>query len=264
MRALHRELLATAVAAAVRATDVIRQRSTDPHALVWQEKSPADFVSDVDRASEAAITELVHERHPHAVILGEELTPDATRDAEVLFVVDPIDGTTNFLHRYPAYAVSIGVLHEGALVAGVVLDVAHGDLFTATAGTGTRHNGQPVRVSSITDPSRALIGTGFPFKYLHLLDDYQRQFAAVLRQTAGIRRAGSAALDLCDVAAGRFEAFWELMLAPWDVAAGILLVREAGGVVTNLAGEPAEVAPGPIVAGSPAMHAWLMQVLASA
>lgn len=260
--AAHRDLLATAVAAAVRATDVIRQRAGDPHALTWQEKSPADFVSDVDRAAEAAITELIHQRQPHAVILGEELTPGAALDAETVFVVDPLDGTTNFLHRYPSFAVSIGVLHEGRLAAGVVLDVSHGDLFTATAGGGARHNGQPIRVSPITEPSRALIGTGFPFKSLHLLDDYQRQFAAVLRRTAGIRRAGSAALDLCDVAAGRFEAFWELVLAPWDVAAGILIVREAGGVVTNLAGQPAEVAHGPIVAGNPEMHRWLLETVA--
>lgn len=231
--------------------------------LTWQEKSPTDFVSEVDVAAEETIRDVVLARHPDALILGEELTPDRAA-AGLTFVVDPLDGTTNFLHGYPWYAVSIGALLDGALAAGVVLNVATGELFTATAGGGARRNGEPIAVSPITEPLRALIGTGFPFKRMDLLDTYLRQFAAVARATAGMRRAGAAALDLADVACGRFEAFWELSLAPWDVAAGILLVREAGGVVTDLDGAEKQVARGGIVAGSIAMHAWLLRTLAEA
>ena len=258
----HRELLATAVAAAIRATDVIRRRSADRGNLVWRFKAAADFVSEVDVASEEAIREIVAARHTDAVVVGEELSPEHGSGTGIAFIVDPLDGTTNFLHGYPWYAVSIGVMMSAELVAGVVLNVATGELFTATSGGGARRNGEPITVSPIDDPSRALIGTGFPFKQLDRLDEYQRQFAAVTRATSGIRRAGAAALDLADVACGRFEGFWELGLAPWDVAAGILLIREAGGVVTDLDGMPARIAPGAFVAGSPRMHEWLLRTLA--
>ena len=259
----HREFLATAVAAAIRATDVIRHRSVDRASLTWRSKAAADFVSDVDVASEEAIREVIAARHADAVVVGEELTPEQATTAALAFIVDPLDGTTNFLHGYPWYAVSIGVVADGALVAGAVLNVANGELFTATAGGGARRNGEAILVSTIDEPARALVGTGFPFKQLDRLEEYQRQFASVTRATSGIRRAGAAALDLADVACGRFEAFWELGLAPWDVAAGILLVREAGGIVTNMEGEPAGITDGSFVAGNPAMHPWLLRTLAA-
>jgi myo-inositol-1(or 4)-monophosphatase len=153
---------------------------------------------------------------------------------------------------------------DGALAVGVVVNVPTHEVYTAVADGGASRNGEPLRVSTIAEPARALIGTGFPFKHHELLDDYQRQFAAVLRATAGIRRAGSAALDLSDVAAGRFDAFWELVLAPWDVAAGILLVREAGGIVTRIDGTPAQVEHGAYVAGNPFIHPWLIQTIHNA
>lgn len=159
------------------------------------------------------------------------------------------------------YAVSIAALVNGTPVAGAVLNVPNGELFTATQGSGARKNGQPIHVSEIADPSRALIGTGFPFKHREGIAPYMDVLPRLMQQTAGLRRAGSAALDLCDVACGRFDAFWELRLAPWDVAAGLLLIREAGGVVTDLEGRPASVAHGPIVAGNPRMHAWLLNQL---
>lgn len=260
----HRALLATAVAAAVRGADVIKRKTGERADLTWTAKAPTDFVSEVDLAAEAAIREIIVERHPSAVVLGEELSPGAGVEHALAFIVDPLDGTTNFLHGYPVYAVSIGALRDGELCAGVVLNVVNGDLFTATLGGGARRGGQAIGVSPIDDPSRALIGTGFPFKHPDLVDQYLPQLARILRATAGVRRAGSAALDLSDVACGRFEAFWELHLAPWDVAAGILLVREAGGTVTDLEGRPARVGHGPLVAGSPAMHAWLLATLQDA
>ena len=150
-------------------------------------------------------------------------------------------------------------MYRGELCAGVVLNVPRGDLFTATRGGGTRLNGNHVTVSSIDSTSRALIGTGFPFKNPDLLDQYAKQFVEISRHTAGVRRAGSAALDLADVACGRFDGFWELVLAPWDVAAGILLVREAGGIVTDIRGNHAQVKHGAYVAGNPQIHPWLVE-----
>ena len=261
VRAEQRELLATAVTAAVQAAELVRRLGADLTTVSWEEKSPADFVSDVDRAAEELIRSIVLARHPDAAINGEELSPDLLSGDGIGFIIDPLDGTTNFLHGYPAYAVSVAALRDGALVAGAVINVPTGELFTAVAGGGTRRSGQPVRVSGITEPARALIGTGFPFKHQHLIPTYLPQFEAVLRRTAGVRRAGSAALDLADVACGRFDAFWELMLAPWDTAAGLLLIREAGGLVTDLHGEPAPLTHGPVVAGNPPMHAWLLDLL---
>lgn len=257
-------LLEVAVQAARAAATVIRERAGDRATLEWREKSPTDFVSAVDIAAEERIREVVGRLLPGAVVAGEELAPEAARDAGVVFVADPLDGTTNFLHGYPAYAVSIGVLVDGRLAAGVVRNAATGEQFTAADGHGAWRGDERLRVSTIDVPARALVGTGFPFKSPELVARYLPQFERVTRATAGIRRAGAAALDLADVAAGRFDAFWELILAPWDVAAGILLVREAGGLVTDLDGHDAPVASGPIVAGNPAMHRWLLEQIREA
>jgi myo-inositol-1(or 4)-monophosphatase len=258
----RRALLATCVAAAVRGAEVIRGFARQRGALEWEEKARADFVSAVDRASEEAIAEVVRARHPDARLVGEELAPDLGALAGLTFVADPLDGTTNYLHDFPWYCVSIAALVDGQPVAGAILNVPTGELFTATAGGGARRAGQPITVSRIDAPTRALVGTGFPFKRAEEIEPYLRVIAAVMRDVAGLRRPGSAALDLADVACGRFDAFWELSLAPWDVAAGILLVREAGGLATDLEGRPARVAHGPIVAGNPVMHAWLLARLA--
>lgn len=244
----------------MRASEIIRAAAERLGELQWESKGPADYVSEVDRAAEHAIADAVRARHPEAVLVAEEMTPRATAGA-LTFVADPLDGTTNFLHGFPWYAVSIAAMREDAIVASAVLNVANGELFTAVAGGGARRNGQPIRVSGITDPARALLGTGFPFKHREGIHPYLSVLPGIMEATAGVRRPGSAALDLCDVACGRFDAFWEYRLAPWDVAAGILLVREAGGMVTDFEGNPAPVAHGPIVAGNPHMHPWLLQRL---
>jgi myo-inositol-1(or 4)-monophosphatase len=220
-------------------------------------------VSDVDRSSEAAIAETIAGRHPDATLLAEEGSPDTSTVRGLVFVADPLDGTTNFLHGVPWYAVSVAAMVDGALVAGAVINVATGELFSATAGGGARRGGQVMRVSDTTEPERALIATGFPFSREEEIARYVPMLPAVMRATSGIRRAGAAALDLADVAAGRFDAFWELRLSPWDIAAGLLLVREAGGVVTTLEGTPAPVAETSVVAGNPVMHAWLLNTLLS-
>jgi myo-inositol-1(or 4)-monophosphatase len=254
-------LLDVALGAARAAAASIRRRAAEVRSIVWRVKQAADFVSDVDTEAEEQIRGYVARHLPAAAILGEELSPDASFDRGIVFVADPLDGTTNFLHGFPWYAVSIGVLADGVLEAGVVINVPSGAEYTARRGKGAYADGQPMRVSEITDPGYALIGTGFPFKHLAALDAYQRQFAAVTRATAGIRRPGSAALDLVSVAAGQFDGFWELTLAPWDIAAGMLLVREAGGIVTDAAGAEARVGHSAIVAGNPAIHAWLMNIV---
>jgi myo-inositol-1(or 4)-monophosphatase len=255
------ELLDVAIEAARSGARVIRAATDGREKLVWESKGQSDFVSEVDKASEREITATIARRLPAASMLGEELTPTALAGKGIVVIADPLDGTTNFLHGYPEYSVSIAIARDGEVCAGTVLNVARDEEFTARRGAGAFMNGRRIRVSSLREPSRALIGTGFPFKSLEKLPAYVEQFSLVMRGTAGIRRAGSAALDLSNVACGRFDAFWELTLAPWDVAAGLLIVREAGGIITDLDGNPATVEAGAFVAGNPAMHAWLLQTV---
>ncbi len=253
----HRNLVDLAEAAARRGAERIRTHPR-PHPAEWGVKGQSDFVTAVDRAAERAIVETLVDGAPGSVVMGEELSPEATGSTALVWIVDPLDGTTNYLHGYPTYAVSVAARVHGQLVAGVVLDVDRGLLYRAEAGAGAWCGDQRLSVSPVRDPKLALIGTGFPFKTPSMLPRYLRQFASILSATSGIRRAGSAALDLVDVARGRFEGFWELVLAPWDVAAGALLVREAGGVVTDTVGSPDVVKHGAIVAGNGALHGWLM------
>lgn len=254
-------LLDVARDAARRGAAVIRDATAERGKLLWQTKGRSDFVSEVDKTSERAIGAVISDRLPDAKLLGEELSPDQISTTGTVVIADPLDGTTNFLHGYPEYSVSIAIARDSVLCAGVVINVARGEEFTATGGGGAFMDGKRIHVSALRDPDKALIGTGFPFKNIERLPRYLDQFAMVLRGTAGIRRAGSAALDLSNVACGRFDAFWELVLAPWDVAAGILMVQEAGGIVSDLEGNPAQLASGSFVAGNPAMHAWLLQTV---
>ena len=247
--------------AALGAGEIIRTAALTSSSLVWESKGTADFVSDVDRDAEQHILSVVGKEFPGAIVIGEEFSPDATSASGLSFIIDPLDGTTNFLHGFPHYAVSIAAAYNEELLAGAILNVQTRELFAAAAGSGATRNGERIRASAATDPRRALIGTGFPFKQLEHLPDFLRQFERVTRATAGIRRAGSAALDLADTACGRFDAFWELGLAPWDVAAGILLIREAGGVVTDLEGVASTPAFGSYVAGGQVMHGWLLRAL---
>jgi myo-inositol-1(or 4)-monophosphatase len=262
VRAL-KDLVDVAERAAERAANFVRGARA-PEAGDWTEKSRHDFVTQVDREAEELIAETLTGLVPGTVVVGEELSPAAQYRGEVVWIVDPLDGTTNYLHGYPQYAVSIGALVDGVLSLGVVHDVARDVAYRAARGQGAWCGGSKLAVSELAEPSRALVGTGFPFKHLDGMEQYLRQFAEVMRATSGIRRAGSAALDLADVAAGRFDAFWELHLAPWDVAAGVMLIREAGGVVTTLEGSENVLSHGSIVAGNPTLHGWLMDLLGKA
>jgi len=261
------QLLAAAQLAARQAAEFLREQEGRMRPADWTAKGKADFVTEVDRESERMIAEVLLESFPESTVLGEELSPSlspplSSLPSPLTWIVDPLDGTTNFLHRFPFYAVSIGAAVDGDLKAAVVLHVTPGLEYAAIKGRGAWQNGRPIGCSAITDPAHALIGTGFPFSLMDQLPVYQQQFAKVACAVAGMRRPGSAALDLCDVAAGRFDGFWELRLAPWDVAAGTLIIREAGGVVTDLAGGPDVLSHSSIVAGNPAIHAWLLGVLA--
>lgn len=257
--------LAVAVRAAAAGADVIRDAAPDIRSLDWRSKGPTDFVSEVDLAAEAAILQVMAEGIPEATVLAEESAAEVARERltqGVALVIDPLDGTTNFLHGYPEYAVSIAILVDGEPVVAVVHDVPGDEVFTARVGEGAHLNGERIRVSTIQEPQRALIGTGFPFKSVAEIAPYQRQMAAVMAETAGLRRPGAASIDLASVACGRFEAFWEIRLAPWDFAAGMLLVREAGGIATDCDGAHLRaLAPSSVLAGNPAMHEWLRRTL---
>jgi myo-inositol-1(or 4)-monophosphatase len=254
------DLLSLAETAARRTAAWLRTVPVPRDPGAWTVKGRNDFVTDVDRHAEAMLAEILLAGAPGSRLVGEESSPDLVLDG-LVWIVDPLDGTTNFLHGYPACYVSIAAAVNGVLEAGVVMRLEPDRCFTARRGGGAFLDGAPIRVSAITTPAHALIGTGFPFKHPEQLPVYQAQFARVMTATSGVRRAGSAALDLADVAAGRFDGFWELRLAPWDVAAGTLIVREAGGLVTDLAGEYLVVGHGPVVAGNPRIHRWLLETL---
>ena len=257
MSVLH-PMLNIAVKAARRAGAVINRASRDLDGVTVTRKRHNDFVTEVDQAAEAAIIEVLRKAYPDHAILAEESGADGS--SEYQWVIDPLDGTTNFIHGFPQYAVSIALRHRGVLEQAVVYDPGRNELFTATRGRGAFVNDRRIRVSKRTKLADALIGTGFPFRDLGHLDEYMAAFKVVTRETAGVRRAGAAALDLAYVAAGRLDGFWEIGLSAWDMAAGALLILEAGGLVTDFDGEPNYLDRGNIVCGAPKVFVPLLQV----
>jgi myo-inositol-1(or 4)-monophosphatase len=253
-------LLNLATAAAEQAARYIRSAARPAGPEAWTLKGRRDFVTEVDQTAEHIIVDVLRTGAPQSRFVGEELSPEVVRGG-LVWIVDPRDGTTNFLHDYPSYAVSIAAAIDGVLEAGVVHHIPRGEVYLAARGSGAWIGDRRLRVSAIDDPEFALIATGFPFRDLTRLSEYQRQFGRVAAGTSGIRRPGAAALDLADVAAGRFDGFWEQRLSAWDVAAGSLLIREAGGVITDLDGRDIGVEHTAIVAGNPGMHAWLLAAL---
>lgn len=243
-------LLVTALAAAEAAARVQRRWIGRLGVRDATLKGESDFVSEADLEAQREALAVIRSRHPDHRVLAEEGdepgaapgSPDAP-----LWVVDPIDGTTNFLHGHPMYCVSVAVVVDGAPEAGVVACPPTGERWWATRGGGAFKNGRRIRVSSPPDLRTALVGTGFPFKTLHLLDGYLGQLGRVLRGSAGVRRGGAAALDLAYLASGSLDAFWELDLKPWDVMAGVLLIREAGGFVTRVDGSAIDLEPGSLL-----------------
>lgn len=256
------DLLHRARTAAEAAASYIRSVGRPPDPGGWTAKASRDFVTDVDRSAEELIAEILLSEDSQAQMVGEELRPMLVTEG-LVWIVDPLDGTTNFLHDYPSYAVSIAAAIDGVLEAGVVLHVSRNETYFGRRGGGAWQDGRRLKVSAIKDPEFALIATGFPFRDLSRLEEYQRQFGRIANATSGIRRAGSAALDLADVAAGRFDGFWEQRLSAWDIAAGALLIREAGGVITDFTGREVGIEHTSVVAGNPSMHEWLLAILSA-
>jgi len=250
-----------AVKAARRAGQIINRASNDIDLLKVVAKQQSDFVTEVDRAAEAAIIETLREAYPNHGILAEESGTTVGRDEEYQWIIDPLDGTTNFIHGVPQYAISIALAHRGQVTQAVVFDPNRNELFTATKGAGAFLDDRRIRVGKRTKLQEALIGTGFPYRSFDHVDAYLAIFKELTQSCAGIRRPGAASLDLAWVACGRMDGFWEFGLAPWDMAAGALLVSEAGGLVTDLAGEPEYLESGNVVAGSPKVFAQLLQTV---
>lgn len=249
-------MLNIAVKAARRAGSVINRASFDLDKLTIVRKQQNDFVTEVDQAAEQAVIRTIAEAYPDHAFLAEE--SGQTGKSDHVWIIDPLDGTTNFLHGMPQYCVSIALQSKGVLTHAVIYDPNRNELFTATKGAGAFLNERRIRVSKRIKMEEALIGTGFPFRQNVDIDEYLRGFKAVALNSAGIRRPGSAALDLAYVACGRYDGFWEMGLSPWDMAAGALLVREAGGLVTDFDGGDQYLDKGRIVAATPKMFRQLL------
>jgi myo-inositol-1(or 4)-monophosphatase len=228
-----------------------------------QLKGKNDLVTDADLASEKKIIQILKEAYPSDQILAEESTPKTVLPDGRIWIIDPIDGTTNFAHAFPAYCVSIALWEEKRPKVALVLEVANQELFTATEGGGAFLNGQPIQVSNNEDPSASLIGTGFPYRDLHLVDNYLKLFKKMMDKTHGVRRPGTAAWDLCNVACGRFEGFYEYGLSAWDVAAGALIIKEAGGVISDWENSDNWLFGERIIAGNRAIHEFILEEIAT-
>jgi len=252
-------MLNTAIKAARAAGKVISQGSQNLDRLTVASKRENDFVSEIDLKAEKAIITILLDAYPSHAILAEE--SGAAGESEYQWVIDPLDGTTNFLHGFPQYAVSIALLHKGQLSQAVIYDPVRNDLYTASRGRGAFLNDRRIRVGKRDKLQDALIGTGFPYRDFTHLEAYTGMFRDLVRKSSGLRRPGSAALDLAWLAAGRTDGFFEIGLSPWDIAAGCLLVIEAGGLVSDFAGEENYLDSGNVVAGSPKIFVQLLQTI---
>lgn len=225
-------------------------------------KGRNDFVSEADRNAEQAVIETILKHYPEHAILAEE--SGAHGDSDHVWVIDPLDGTTNFLHGFPVFCVSIGLLVKGRAEHAAIYDPMRDELFTASRGAGAQLNGRRIRVSGQTRLERSLLGTGFPFRDSNeSFGPYMNMLRRAIESSAGIRRPGSAALDLAYVAAGRYDAFWETGLAKWDIAAGSLMIREAGGIVSGLDGSEDYLDNGHILAGTPKIYSAVARLFAA-
>ena len=255
------ELLNIAVMAARRAGAVLGRNFNKREKLVVESKSHNDFVSSADFAAEKAIIEIIHKYYPDHAIHAEESGIQGNSDH--VWIIDPLDGTTNYLHGFPIFAVSIGLQINGRLEHAVVYDPMREELFSASRGQGAQLDGHKIRVSGIKDLQGALVGTGIPYRDANEdMKPYLRMLSKVAKNTSGIRRPGAASLDLCYVASGRLDAFWETGLAPWDLAAGTLIIREAGGIVSGLDGTEDHLESGHVLAGTPRIYRGLAKLCA--
>jgi len=256
-------MLNIALRAARSAGEIVARATEHLDNLEVIEKSTNDFVTEIDKAAEKEVIYHISKAHPDHSFLGEEGGLQGNANSDYQWIIDPIDGTTNFVRGIPHFAISIACLHKGQLLHAVVLDPIRREEFTASRGKGAQLNGRRMRVSSRKSLDGALIGTGIPFKSRSeaYIPAYSRSLEAVAKQTAGIRRAGAASLDLAYVAAGRMDAFWEIGLSQWDLAAGVLLIRESGGLISDFTGGNDFFKSGNIVAGNPKCFKGLLQTV---
>lgn len=253
-------LLKTAVSAARLSGDIILKNLGGLSKSDIQQKQTFDFVTKVDRWSEAVIIQTIRGKFPSHLFLTEETLKQ--EDAGTFrWIIDPLDGTTNFIHSYPMFSVSIALEYKSEIVIGVVFDPLRDELFHAVKGEGAFLNNKAIAVSEINLLESSLVGTGFPFRAKDMIDPYLRAFKAVFGEVSDIRRAGSAAIDLAYIAAGRLEGFFELNLSPWDIAAGSLLIEEAGGVVTDFGGGKEYLSTGNIVAGNGYIQPMILRIV---
>ena len=257
-------MLNTAIKAARRGAAVINRASFDIDRVQVTEKSHNDFVTDIDHAAEQAIIEVLSKAYPDHAILAEESGPSANLhdENENVWIIDPLDGTTNFIHGFPQYCVSIALQQRGQITQAVVYDPTRNDLFTASKGAGAYLNEKRIRVTKRDKVADGLIGTGFQYRGKDGLDEYLQMFRVMTENCAGLRRPGSAALDLAYVAAGRLDGFFEKGLKPWDMAAGSLLITESGGIMGTFAGESDYLYKGDVIAGTPKVFAQMVALLA--
>jgi len=254
-------LLNVAVMAARRAGATLIRKMVNLGKLEVNRKGHNDYVSDADHAAEKAVIDCILKHYPDHAILAEE--SGAQGQSDTVWIIDPLDGTTNYLHGFPVFAVSIGVRVNDRIEHGVVYDPLRQELFTASRGQGAQLDGRKIRVSGQLQLERALVGTGFPFRQDDaIIAPYLDMLGKVVRSTSGVRRAGAAALDLCYVAAGRLDGFWEYGLAPWDLAAGSLMIREAGGIISGLDGSEGFLDKGHVLCGTPKVYAALARLCA--
>ncbi|MCF7796230.1 MAG: inositol monophosphatase [Lentisphaeria bacterium] len=255
---LLNDIYLTTQRAAKSAGSTIRRLSGNPRKIDF--KRSRDMVTNVDRAAEQTIVDIIRYKFPQHSILAEERGEIHNPESDFEWIIDPLDGTTNFVHHFPAYCVSVGVTYQGEMVAGSIYDPIRDELFHAKKGGGAFRNGQGIRVSDTPDLGKSLLATGFPYINDALFELNMRIWVSLYGQTQGLRRAGSAALDLAMVACGRLDGFWEFSLNPWDLAAGTLLVQEAGGTVTAICGKPFQVNTVPhILTGNPTIHQAMLE-----
>jgi myo-inositol-1(or 4)-monophosphatase len=261
-QALH-PMLNTAIKAARAAGSIINQASRDLDLIKVNTKGPNDFVTEVDQMAERAVIDTLLAAYPgHGILAEESGRAKGAKDSEYLWIIDPLDGTTNFIHGLPMYCVSIALEYRGQVQQAVVYDPTRNDLYYASKGRGAFLNDKRLRVSKRIRMADALIGTGFPFRRGDSFKRYMQMLELVMQSCAGVRRPGSAALDLCFLAAGYYDGFFETGLSPWDVAAGALIVTEAGGLVGNFTGDADFLHQREVVAGNPKIYAQLVTMLA--
>ena len=257
---MDEELKSTAVDCVRKGGAVLLDYHNRLQTLQVRSKSRFDYVTEADLAAQEAIVNLIRSRHPEHDILAEEGTRTKSKESN-RWLVDPLDGTTNFIHGFPVFAVSVALEQSNSIVLGAIYDPCRNELFLAQKGKSATLNGRSIKVSTRKIPDQALVATAFPWREKSILSRYFEGFTQVFTKVNDIRRTGSAALDLAYVACGRCDGFWELGLSPWDIAAGHLLVREAGGYISDFAGGSDHIWVGDVVAGNQAIHAFLLRII---